>query len=82
MRFKLETHPGVILENPTIKVDFVIDFPSEGKFRPHIIFSVGENIRIAHEMPSFDYVDGTWNDEDVEVAIENYLNEINLDVDN
>ena len=73
MKIQLDTHPGVILENPTIEVDFVVDFPSESKFRPHIIFSVGENIRIAHELPKFDYVDGTWEDEDVNNAIEGYL---------
>jgi hypothetical protein len=79
MKFELDTHPGLIIENPEVVIDFTVDFANEQKFQPHIIFVVEPNIRIAHTLPKFDYVNGGWFDEDVDDAISSYLDSINIE---
>jgi len=78
MKFELESHKGVILENPTIEIASITDFPIEKKFKPSILFIIEPNIRIHHDLPTYDYIDGTWTDEDVEIIVDEYLNTISL----
>jgi hypothetical protein len=79
MKYELESHPGLIIENPQILLESTIDFPNLSKFSPAIVFVVEPNIRVYHQLPQFDYVDGTWEDEDVWDSISDYLEEIRID---
>jgi hypothetical protein len=79
MKFELDTHPGLIIENPEVILVSTLDLPVEQKFQPSVIFIVEPNINIFHQLPMFDYVDGSWDDEDVQAAINSYLNSIDLD---
>jgi len=77
MKYTVNTHEGVVIDNPTIEIVGTFDDPINETFKPSIIFVFGEN-RIYHELPSQPYVNGTWNDEDVENAIENHLKTLEL----
>ena len=80
MKFELNTHPGLIINNPTIEIYYVVDYPQHKTFAPTIIFIDGDSpkIRIGHVMSQQPYVNDTWTDEDVENAINKYLNEIQI----
>ena len=77
MKFELESHIGVTLVDPEIKLRGTFDDPTNETFTPSILF-VSPNINIAHTLPAQPYVDGTWTDEDVQTSIDNYLNEIQI----
>ena len=79
MRIELDTHKGVILENPTIELMGTYDDPINETFTPTIRLTDGENVKPWHDLPPQPYVKGTWTDEDVQNAIDKYLNEIDLD---
>jgi hypothetical protein len=53
------------------------DNPIEQTFKTSIIFVFGES-RIFHEMPPQPYVNGTWNDSDVQKAIEKHLKSLEI----
>ena len=75
---RLESHPGVDLINPKIERLGTFDDHIKKTFTPTIVFVVEPNIRIAHNMPAQPYVNGTWEDEDVENAIQEYIKSIEV----
>lgn len=77
MKFELESHKGVTLVDPEIKLIGTFDNPEKETFRPTIIF-MAENINIAYDMPEQPYVKGTWTDEDVKNAIDQHLKIIEI----
>ena len=77
MKYTVNTHEGVVIDNPQIEVIGTFDDPIKETFTPSIIFVFGES-RIFHELPPQPYVNGTWDDSNVELAIENYLKTIEI----
>lgn len=77
MKYTVSTHEGVIIDNPTIEVQGTFDNPNNETFTPRIVFVFGES-RIFHELPPQPYVDGTWNDSDVEKSIELHLKTLEI----
>ena len=73
--FEVDTHPGVTIINPEIEVIQTIDKPQDKVFIPCVIIHA-ENIKIYHILPPQPYVNGTWEDEDVQVSIINYFTEL------
>ena len=80
MKFELETHPGVIMIDPTITIVRTIDDPIKQTFEPHLLFTDGDRIKIYHVMPEQPYVNGTWLDNTVSKSVETYLKIIALSV--
>jgi hypothetical protein len=77
MKYKVETHPGVVIENPEIEILKTIDYPKNKTFQPIILFIFGES-RIYHELPEYDYINDTWGDDDVDNTITEYLKTIEI----
>jgi len=77
MKYTVNTHQGVVIDNPTIEIVGTFDNPINETFTTSIIFVFGES-RIFHEMPPQPYVNGTWNDEDVDKAIEKHLKSLEI----
>lgn len=78
MKYTVSTHEGVVIDNPSIEVQGTFDNPNDETFKPNIVFVFDES-RIFHELPPQPYVDGTWNDGDVEKAIENHLKTLEIE---
>jgi hypothetical protein len=77
MKYQVNTHKGVVIDNPSIEIVGTFDNPIEETFTPSIIFAFGEN-RIFNEMPPQPYINGTWNDSDVDKAIEKHLKSLEI----
>ncbi len=75
MKFELETHPGLIIENPQIEILGTFDNLKNETFRPSVLL-IGENYQIHHDLPEFPYINGTWTDEDVLNHVEMYFIEL------
>jgi len=73
--FEVDTHPGVTIINPEIEVIQTIDKPQDKVFIPCVIIHA-PNIKIYHILSPQPYVNGTWEDEDVQVSIINYFTEL------
>jgi len=78
MKYTVNTHEGVVIDNSTIEIVGTFDDPINETFKPSIVFVFGES-RIYHELPPQPYVNGTWNDEDVKLAIENHLKTLEIE---
>ena len=65
--------------DPIVELIGTFDDPINETFTPSVVFVDGDRIRISHTMPPQLYVKGSWADEDVQNAIDKYLNEIDLD---
>ena len=70
--FEVDTHPGVTIVNPEIEIIQTIDKAQDKVFVPCVIIHA-ENINIYHELPPQQYVNGTWEDEDVINAVTIYF---------
>jgi len=79
MRIELKSHKGVIMIDPTVELQTTLDNPINETFTPSVVFIDGDRIRIAHDLSAQPYVNGTWTDEDVQSAIDKYLDSIDLD---
>lgn len=77
MKYTVDTHEGVIIENPEIELIGTFDNPIEQTFKPSILFKFGDS-KIHHELPPQPYVNGTWTDVNVELAIENHLKTLEI----
>lgn len=73
--FEVDTHPGVTIVNPEIELVTTVDIARDEVFQPTVIIHA-ENIKIYHVLPLQPYVNGTWEDEDVQAAIINYFTEL------
>jgi len=73
---KLESH-NVELSDFTYEVHSTLDNPNDQTFTATIVFVSGNN-RIAATIPSATYVNGTWTDEDVENAVQEYIKSIEV----
>jgi len=73
--FEVETHLGVTIVNPEVKVVQTIDKQDIEVFIPHVRI-ISEGIDIYHELPSQPYVNGTWEDKDVENAVVDYFSKL------
>ena len=78
MKFTIETHQDRIFQDPQIEVVETVDDPRNKTFTPrvHITDSTGV---YSHTLPAQPYVNGTWDDTEVMLAIETYFNGKNLD---
>lgn len=76
MEIELDSHPGVVMIDPTIEIVGTYDDPINETFTPRIIFHAGKNVNIGHDLPPQLYVNGTWTDADVENALTNYIRSI------
>jgi len=75
MKITLPTHPEITLTDPEYTWT-CIDDPQAQTFTPAIHFEVeNEGVQFTAVVPLSPqpYVDGTWYDEDVENAIQDYL---------
>jgi hypothetical protein len=70
--FEVETHPGVTIVNPDIELVTTVDVSRWETFQPTVIIHA-ENIKIYHVLPPQPYVNGTWEDDDVNNAITTYF---------
>lgn len=73
---KIESH-NVELEEFTWEVHSTLDNPNAETFTPTVVFISGKT-RIANQLPPQPYVNGSWTDEDVSNAIENYIKSIEV----
>lgn len=73
--FELESHPGLEFVNPEIVVDHVIDYPQIQQYKPIVIIT-GEAYNVQHALPNQDYVNGSWEDADVQASLLVYFDEI------
>ena len=73
---KIESH-NVELDDFTYEVHSTLDNPNDETFTVTVVFVSGKN-RIASTIPSAPYVNGTWTDQDVENAIQNYIKSIEV----
>jgi hypothetical protein len=71
---KLETHKGMELVNPSWKLIKTVDFSERETFQASILWMQDRHL-IVEELPEQPYVNGTWDDETVKNAIENYIKE-------
>lgn len=81
MRIILPTHLDVELIDPEYTWT-CLDDPQSETFTPTINFAAthnGVNFTIPHALTPQPYVNGTWGDAEVDKAVEDYLNEINLE---
>lgn len=72
MRIILESHPGLVLVDPTVEILRTIDDDVNDTFTPQLLFIHGES-RIFHEMPPQPYVDGSWTNDDRDEAVSAYV---------
>ena len=73
---KLDSH-DIELEDFTYEVHSTLDNPKDETFTATIVFVSGST-RIANTIPASAYIKGTWTDEDVENAIQNYIKSIEV----
>lgn len=73
---KLESH-NVELDDFTYEVHSTLDNPNGETFTPTVIFISGKT-RIANTLPPQPYVNGTWTDQDVENAVQEYIKSIEV----
>lgn len=75
MTFTIETHSDRTFTDPSITVVETVDNPIAETFTPRVIIadSTGE---YSHTLPPQPYVNGTWDDTDVETAVTNYFNSL------
>lgn len=73
---KIESH-NVELDDFTYEVNSTLDNPNDETFTVTVVFVSGST-RIANTLPSASYVNGTWTDQDVENAIQNYIKSISV----
>lgn len=78
MKIRLETHDNIILIDPTITVHHTIDDPINETFTTTLRI-VHANYDVLHNMPAYPYVNGTWQDSDVQNAINDYLPTITIE---
>ena len=77
--FEVETHKGLKMVDPNYEINQgTKDFPIDEKFIPSITF-IFDNSRIFHQLPPQPYVNGGWEDKDVEDAVARYLKNISKD---
>jgi hypothetical protein len=71
---------NITLEDPIVELDYTVDNPKNETFMPVIVLvdKINPAIRIGHELPPQPYVEGTWTDEDVENAIQEYIKSISV----
>lgn len=73
---KLDSH-DIELEDFTYEVHSTLDNQNDETFTITVVFVSGKN-RIANTIPPSSYVNGTWTDEDVENAIQEYIKSISV----
>ena len=73
---KIESH-NVELDDFTYEVHSTLDNPNDETFTVTVVFVSGST-RIANTIPASAYKKGTWTDEDVENAIQNYIKSIEV----
>jgi hypothetical protein len=73
---KINSH-DIELQDFTYEVHSTLDNPNDETFTVTVVFVSGST-RIANTIPSYPYVNGTWTDEDVENAIQNYIKSISV----
>jgi hypothetical protein len=73
---KIESH-NVELDDFTYEVHSTLDNPNDETFTVTVVFVSGST-RIANTIPASAYIKGTWTDEDVENAIQNYIKSIEV----
>lgn len=73
---KIESH-NVELDDFTYEVHSTLDNPNDETFTVTVVFVSGST-RIANALPSAPYVNGTWTDQDVENAIQEYIKSISV----
>lgn len=74
--FTINTHEGVDLTGEKWTLVKTIDHSDSQTFTPCIIFNESERTNIYYELPPQPYVNDTWNDEDVQVAILNHIKQL------
>lgn len=79
MKFILDTHKGLVIENPKIEILGTFDNLKNETFQPSVLL-IGENFQIHHDLPEFPYINGTWNDEDVEIVVSEYFQNLNQEL--
>ena len=77
MKIILSTHLEIELVDPAVEIISTLDDPINQTFTPTILFVCGEN-KIGHTIPASAYIKGTWTDEDVENAIQEYIKSISV----
>lgn len=79
MRIEVTTH-NEILEDPIVEIGRTIDDAKAKIFIPMVIFvdPKDERRRFANYLPAQPYVNDTWEDSDVQNAIDNYLKSIEV----
>lgn len=73
---KLESH-NVELDDFSYEVHSTLDNPNDETFTVTVVFISGSN-KIANTLPPQPYVNGTWTDQDVENAIQEYIKSIEV----
>ena len=79
MKIEITTHNEILID-PIVELEKTIDNPKNKTFQPVIILIDKDNSlrRFGQFLPEQPYINGTWIDEDVENAINQYLNEIQI----
>jgi hypothetical protein len=79
MKIEVTTH-NEILEDPIVELDKTIDMPKNETFIPCIVLVDKDDSRrrFAQYLPEQPYINGTWTDEDVQIAVDNYLKAIEI----
>jgi hypothetical protein len=72
IKVNLGTHPDLIMIDPKWELNGTFDNPKNETFQPSIIW-LWHGSRINELLPEQPYVNGTWDDENVNNAIENYI---------
>lgn len=73
---KIESH-NIELNDFTYEIHSTLDNPNDETFTVSIVFVSGMT-RIFNQLPPQPYVNGTWNDADVQKAVEVYLKTIEV----
>lgn len=74
MKIEIATHNEILID-PIIELDKTIDNPKNKTFQPVVILIDSENTRrrFGQFLPEQPYINDTWTDEDVQNAIDNYI---------
>lgn len=75
MTFTIPTHQDRTFIDPTITVVETVDNPINKTFTPRVIISDNTG-DYSHTLPAQDYVNGTWEDQDVLNSVENHFNSL------
>lgn len=81
MKIQLDTHEGLIIENPTIEIlEGTKDFHLQEKFQPSVRLHLADNkSKIFHQCPMFPYspnIENGWDDAYVKECIDKYFEEM------